>query len=111
VAGPALHYAATGQADPAAVGDEPLPGPVIDRAARALAIGLQQLAHIYAPEVIALGGGVIDHHPELVAQTATHFAEHRSRLIPAALRIIRAPLSTREAGVIGAALLALGRGA
>lgn len=79
----------------------------IKQAARGLAIACVQLAHIYAPELIALGGGVIDHHPEIAARTREAFARYRSSLIPARLHIDRAPLPTTEAGVIGAALLAL----
>ncbi len=106
-AGPALHLAATGQADFNAIGAEPLPEPVIARAADALAVAFVQVVHIYAPEVILLGGGVIDHHPELVARSAAAFGHYQSTLIPPDLRIERAPLSTHEAGVIGAARLAL----
>lgn len=81
---------------------------VIDEAARGLAVGCVQLAHIYAPDAIVLGGGVIDHHPQIAARTREAFARCRSSLIPAHLHIDRAPLPTTEAGVIGAALLALG---
>lgn len=106
-AGPALHLAATGSTDPEAIGDEALPEPVIDRAASALAIAFMNLVHIYAPDTILLGGGVIDHHPEIVERTRTVFGRYRSKLIPAELQIVQAPLTTHEAGVIGAALLAL----
>lgn len=106
-AGPALHLAATGKADLEAIGDEPLPDAVITRAARALAIGLSNLVHIYAPDAIVLGGGVIDHHPEMVERTRAAFGDYTSSLVPRGLRIERAPLSTHEAGVIGAAHLAM----
>lgn len=76
------------------------------RAARALAIGLAQLAHLYWPDVICVGGGVIDHRPELLRAASTHFEEFRSHLLPAHLTIERGPLTSDEAGVIGAALLA-----
>ena len=107
VAGPALHLAATGKRDASAVGDEPLPDGVIAAAARALAVACLQLVHVYAPDAIALGGGVIDHHPEIVDRARAAFGQYQSRLTPAELGITRAPLSTREAGVAGAALLAL----
>ena len=107
-AGPALHLAATGQSDFDAIGAEPLPEPVIARAADALAVAFVHLVHIYAPEVILLGGGVIDHHPELVTRSAAALGRYQSVLIPPGLRIERAPLSTHEAGVIGVARLALG---
>jgi glucokinase len=76
------------------------------RAAAGLAIGFAHLTHIYAPEVIVVGGGVIEHHPALFDEAAAGFGGLRSSLAPAGLRIVRAPLTTDDAGVIGAALLA-----
>lgn len=107
-AGPALHLAATGKPDLDAIGNEPLPDGVVRRAAEALAVACVQLAHIYVPDVILFGGGVIDHHPELVERSRAAFRGYESSLIPPHLQIARAPLSTHEAGVIGVALLALG---
>lgn len=79
----------------------------LDGAAAALATGLLPICHIYAPDTIALGGGVIEHRPELLDRTIAEFATRRSTLVPADLKILRAPLATDQAGVIGAALLAL----
>ena len=107
VAGPALHLAATGHSDPEAIGAEPLPDDLLQSTSRALAIGIMNLVHIYAPDAVALGGGVIDNHPELVDHTRVACGLFQSSLIPPGLRIERAPLSTHDAGVIGAALLAL----
>jgi glucokinase len=106
-AGPALHPAASGEADFGALDAEPLPEAVLERAAAGLAVACVQLAHIYVPDLILLGGGVIDHHPELVDRARAAFACYTSKLIPADLPIERAPLLTQQAGVIGAALLAL----
>lgn len=106
VAGPALHLAATGQPDLDAIGNEQLPEPVLQEAARALGVGLLQLTHIYAPDAIVVGGGVIDHHPQLIERAREKFATTTSKLIPSDIRIQRAPLPTTTAGVIGAALLA-----
>jgi glucokinase len=105
-AGPALHYAATGELDNAAIGAEPLADIILNRAAQALAVACMNLVHIYAPEVILLGGGVIDNQPELVDRAQARFATYQSALLPAGLQLRRAPLTTHEAGVIGAALLA-----
>lgn len=104
--GPALHLAATGETDPQALGDEELPAAVLERAARALSVAFLNLTHLYAPEMIMLGGGVVDHHPQLVSRAQALFRESRSGLIPLRVTITRAPLSTHTAGVIGAALLA-----
>jgi glucokinase len=105
-AGPALHKS-SGQPGPAGTGRQPLSTRAMNRTARALAVAFVDLVHIYAPDTILLGGGVIDQHPEIVDRAREVFAEYRSRLIPPDLRIAAAPLSTCQAGVIGAALLAL----
>lgn len=76
-------------------------------APRALAVGLLQIAHLYAPECIAVGGGVIEHHPPLLAAALAEFERLRGALVPAELGIRAAPLKSDDAGVIGAALLAL----
>lgn len=78
----------------------------LERAASGLAISLTHLAHIYAPDVIAVGGGVVEHHSGLLAEATQRFQSLRSTLTPRDLQILRAPLLTDDAGVIGAALLA-----
>lgn len=105
-AGPALHLAATGQTDNEAIGEEPYSDEVIDRAARGLAVACMNLVHMYNPNVIALGGGVVDNHPEIVEHARDAFSSYSSPLIAPDLQIRRAPLTTHEAGVIGSALLA-----
>ncbi len=106
VSGPALSRCA----HPAPPSGEPSAGAgasvVCSRSARALAIGLAQLAHLYCPDVICVGGGVIDHLPELLRAASRSFEEFRSDLLPAHLTIERGPLTSDRAGVIGAALLA-----
>lgn len=77
------------------------------KAANGLALGLLQIAHLYAPDTITLGGGVADHHPDLVAHTQSAFDALHGTLVPEQVNIQIAPLPTDEAGVIGAALLAL----
>ena len=54
-----------------------------------------------------LGGGVVDHHPELLSHTLSAFNALRGTLVPEQMDIRTAPLPTDEAGVIGVALLAL----
>lgn len=105
-AGPALHHANTGELNNEAIGEEPLSYFVTERAARGLATALLNLTHIYAPELIVVGGGVTDNHPEIVEHAATIYGDCDSSLIPPGLKILKAPLSTDEAGVIGSALLA-----
>ena len=77
------------------------------KAANALALGLLHIAHLYAPDTIVLGGGVVEHHPELVPRTQSAFDVLRTTLAPEQMNIQTAPLPTDRAGVTGAALLAL----
>lgn len=72
-----------------------------------LRIGLTQFAHLWAPQVIALGGGVIDHQPALVDRAAAELRDYQGRLVPPDLEIRRGSLRSDDAGVIGAGLLAL----
>lgn len=86
----------------------PLTAPdVLAPVARALAVGLLQVANIYAPDVIALGGGVIEAHPDLVSRAAHALDELTCSLPPRDLVIERAALPADQAGVVGAGLLAL----
>lgn len=73
---------------------------------RALSIALIQVTHIYAPGVIALGGGVIDHDHEMPDRAHERMRELPGDLTPRDLRIVRAELDSDRAGCIGAALLA-----
>lgn len=86
----------------------PLGGRALATLADAVAIGLVQIAHLYAPQVVALGGGVIEHEPQLVVAAREAFACRRGSLAPPEMSIEPAPLGTNEAGVIGAAQLAAG---
>ncbi|MEP0846191.1 MAG: ROK family protein [Phycisphaerae bacterium] len=72
----------------------------IAAAATAVAHGLREIASRHAPDTIALGGGVLDHVVgffDLVAVAGTE----------SPVRLIRSPLRSDDAGVIGAGLLAL----
>jgi glucokinase len=79
------------------------------RIARTLAIGLHQIASVYSPDTIAVGGGAIDHAPELIEQTRSQFAQLWLNSRGADIYIVRAPLRSDDAGITGAALLALER--
>lgn len=82
---------------------------VVERAAEGLAVAVLQIVHIYMPDVLVLGGGVVDHHPQIVERTQAAFERRRSILTPEHFRIEKAKLPTDEAGAVGAALLALAR--
>lgn len=84
--------------------------PGLAAAADALAVAIWQIAHIYLPGVILLGGGVIDGWLQLVDATGVAFAQRcggrAAGLIAPDPFIERASLKSNEAGVIGAALMA-----
>ncbi len=72
-----------------------------------LTTGLVQVNHLYAPEEIRLGGGVIDHHPHIPELCGRDLAMRGGTLGSPTLAIQGATLPTDRAGVIGAALLAM----
>ncbi len=85
-------------------GDE-LANEVLDDGARALGEGLMSALHLLNPDVVVLGGGIIDARPrhlQLIEETLA------SRVLPKAiadLKIVRAQHGNR-AGLIGAAMCA-----
>lgn len=81
----------------------------LELAARRLAIGIAQIAHIYMPDVVALAGGAVERSPELIEATRRRFEPLRTRIVERT-RIEAAPLAAARAGVIGAAQLALQAG-
>lgn len=88
----------------AAAGDETARRLMAEEA-RALGLGFVNLLHLYAPEMIVVGGGVAAALPMMaaeIARTVTARAMPAYRDVP-----IRAAGLGTQAGVIGAALLAL----
>ncbi len=79
-----------------------------DQRITALAIGCLQIAAVYAPDLIAFGGGLVDHRPELIQAVAHRVGNLSGTANPPSMAIERAILSSDEAGVIGAALLTIG---
>ncbi len=76
----------------------------------AIGVALVQFAHLYAPDVILLGGGVCDYQPALLDAARAAFEARRGSLAPRNLQVRAAPLRSDVAGVIGAALTALACG-
>jgi len=79
---------------------------VVCRAAKMIGLGLGSIANVLGPEIVVLGGGVIEAMPDEFIDRISRFA----RSIPVGfdpkdLKIVRAALGD-DAGVIGAALLA-----
>ena len=79
---------------------------VLEVCGRRLGVGLASLANVFAPEVVVIGGGAIGADEMLLAPARE---ELRSRALPPvrdAVRVVRAHFG-EEAGMLGAALLAL----
>jgi len=77
-----------------------------DRAIRHLTTGLLQLSQLWVPDAIILGGGVVDHFPQLVERCREQFQMRRGDIPPRSLAIVRGLLPSDEAGVKGAAAFA-----
>ncbi len=78
---------------------------IIDSGARYLGAALVSIAHIYAPDRLVLGGGVLRAVPSLRARAKEACSEVSGDLVPTALEI-RDELLGDQAGMIGAAGLA-----
>ncbi len=113
VSGPALERAAQAAGLPTNLSElqrrcqrgDTAAGRVVDQAARFLAIGLVNVACLYAPNEIVIGGGAAGALPEVVERAAKAVRDLGGDLVPAHLHIRPAALGD-DAGMIGAALLA-----
>ncbi len=87
-------------------------GPALsDPARRAVAglrlgLGVLQLVHLLRAQVVMLGGGVLDHDPNLLDEVRAMWTPPPTTLIPAGFEIRGPALATDQAGVLGAATLA-----
>jgi glucokinase len=72
-----------------------------------LGVGLGNVMTTLAPDIIALGGGVMASH-EAFLPRAAEIAQSRAKLIPNGTTSIRTAFLGREAGLIGAAYAAAG---
>lgn len=85
----------------AALAGEPLAREIVQQAAEYLGVGLANLITLLAPDIIVMGGGVMEHF-ELFAPTIRATITRRVTLVPAQqVRLVRAALGKR-AGVVGA---------
>jgi glucokinase len=83
---------------------------VVDRAARALGVGIANVFHLLDPEIILIGGGVSRAGRALLDPAR----DEARRMVFAPLRdrlAVRRAMLGDDAGVLGAAFLALGGGA
>ena len=89
----------------AAAAGDPLAQRLLDREGELIGLGLVNMLHLFSPELILLGGGVIVHNPQLIARARQVIDEHAFavyRDIPVRL----AALGDR-AGILGAVALFL----
>ena len=82
----------------------PLARDIITHAAEALGVGLVNIIHIYNPEIIILGGGVMQ-MGRMLMEPALRIVQERAMKAPRdSTRITLAQL-TRNAGLVGAGAL------
>jgi glucokinase len=94
-------FARAASGDPAAV-------EILEQVRRALAMATWTILHTFMPEMILLGGGIIDDHYSVLA-SAVEEPIRRATMVPeGATRVAKAQLGN-EAGIVGAAALALRR--
>ncbi len=79
---------------------------IVDRARQALARAAWTILHTFMPEVILLGGGIIDEHYELFAPAVERVIPLATMVPKGAARVAKAQLGN-DAGLVGAASLAL----
>ena len=93
----------------AALGD-PAASAILEGVRSAMKVAAWTILHTFMPELIVLGGGIIDEHYELFAP-AIESQIPLATMVPAGgTRVAKAELSN-DAGVIGAASLAINRSA
>ncbi|HEY1349334.1 MAG TPA: ROK family protein [Ktedonobacteraceae bacterium] len=84
----------------------PLARAIITRAAEALGVGLVNILHIFSPQVVILGGGVMQMGSMLLEPALSIVQERTMRANLAGARIVQAQLG-ENAGLIGAGALPL----
>jgi glucokinase len=81
---------------------------IVARVQSALATAAWTILHTFMPELIVLGGGVMDEHYELLAPAVADTIGRATMVPPNAARVVRAQLGN-DAGLIGAASLTLAK--
>lgn len=90
----------------AARNGDPLALDVLTRAASYLGVGLVNVVNIFNPEMIVLGGGMVELGDLIIEPARKMMAERAFAISAQAVRIVTAQLGN-EAGVYGAAVFAL----
>jgi glucokinase len=81
---------------------------IVTRVADSLRTAVWTLLHTFMPEVIVLGGGIMDEHFEHLSARAVHSLAASTMTPKESVRIVKARLGN-EAGLVGAASLVLAR--
>ena len=68
----------------------------------AVAIGIANLAHLFVPQVVVVGGGVGRNGDRLLVPVRRHLARHGPQLLPEPIHVVTASLGD-NAGLVGAA--------
>jgi glucokinase len=80
---------------------------VVDGAARAIALGVFNVINLYVPEIVVLGGGVMEAYDRF--EPAIRELVARDTMAPIERVSIRAAALGGDAGILGAARIALDR--
>jgi glucokinase len=105
-AGKNLADATSGDLAKALAKGDKLVTDVLDRAAQALGIGIASVANLLNPELVVMGGGVVEALGDpFVAQIERYVHEQPLRTSTGTLRLVKSELGD-DAGITGAALLA-----
>ena len=79
---------------------------IIKQAAEKIGLGIVTIVHLLAPDLIVLGGGLVEAMPDLFTKTAEKFAKKRVlNSLEKVFEVVPATLGD-DAGVLGAAALA-----
>jgi glucokinase len=90
----------------AAAAGNPAAGAIVERVQRALESATWIILHTFMPELIVLGGGIMDEHYELLSPAVTGRLPLATMVPTGGVRVVKASLSN-QAGLVGAASLAL----
>jgi glucokinase len=78
---------------------------IVDRATNAVAAAAWNICHMFLPQMLVLGGGIMDHHFALFAPSVEARLRAATQFPGSTVTVARAALGN-DAGVVGAAALA-----
>ncbi len=108
-AGASEGFADSPQVFAAAAAGNPAARRVVEQVRGALEIATWTILHTFMPELIVLGGGIVDEHFDLFAPAIESRIVQATMVPESGIRVVKASLGN-DAGIVGAASLALIRG-